>query len=49
MILLAPGDVVIGVVPVQDFILVFTQRGDVYRVTYRGYMSRSPQITVEKL
>lgn len=34
MIDLEPGDVVIAAVPIQDAILVFTQRGQIYKVTY---------------
>lgn len=49
MIDLAPGDIVIAAINMRDFILVFTQQGAVYRVYYREYMSRGPQITIEKL
>lgn len=49
MIPLEPGDLVVSAISVQDFVLVFTQRGHVYRVTYRQYMSIGPQVTVEKL
>ena len=48
MIELEPGDVVVSAVPMKDFVLVFTQGGAVFRVTYREAWD-GPRVVVEKL
>lgn len=49
MIDLDPGDVIISAIPMQDFILVFTQRGAVYKIEYRVAWDGPPRVTVQKL
>lgn len=48
MIDLDPGDLVIAAVPTQDFILVFTQRGRIYKIIY-GERWDGPGVRVERL